>query len=124
MAQQRCYGHPVAVSRVGRETGVHTHVAVRSPVYPDFDPLALQWRVPRGLRLHVRPCGDCVSVFNEESGDTHIVPPALAELLEALRLRPGCWPSTAWTRSLGSAVGDPGSALRELFALGLIEPVP
>ena len=80
------------------------------------------WRLLPGLCLHSREVGALVAVFNEESGDTHLIEPWAADLLDRLQQRP------ADQSELAEACGgrEPEAVfrvLREFHFLGLIEPV-
>lgn len=97
-----------------------------SPAYPHFDVLSVAWRLPRGLVVAFRSVGEWVAVFNEESGDTHLLEPRAAAVLR--RLAGG---EVLAGDSLQNVAGelehagfDPELAFRELHAMGLAEPFP
>jgi len=83
------------------------------------------WRLTPDLRLHMRRVGAMVAVFNEESGDTHLVAPWAAQILERLRAGPARAEDLDARKTGGGE--DPVQAvarsLSEFRYLGLIEPV-
>lgn len=95
-----------------------------SPAHPDFDPLAVSWRLPHELVLLFHPVGEFTAVFNMESEDTHLLAPVAAGFLE--RLTNG---EVLAGDALGAAAErfeqagfNAGVVLRELHLLGLAEP--
>jgi PqqD family protein of HPr-rel-A system len=48
----------------------------------------MKWKAIPGPDLHIRSWNDEVVVYNGLSGDTHLISPAAADLLEALRHEP------------------------------------
>jgi len=86
---------------------------------------SVTWRRVPDLGLHLRPVGAMVAVYNEESGDTHLVSGWAAAILERLRVAPAR-PAELRRHAPPAATGDAGSVtrlLRDLWYLGLIEPV-
>jgi PqqD family protein of HPr-rel-A system len=96
-----------------------------SSAYSDFDVFAVAWRLPVGLPIALRSVGDWTAVFNEESGDTHVLEPQAAEVLRRLAageiLQGDDLRHTA--EELQRAGFDPELAFRELHVMGLAEPV-
>lgn len=97
-----------------------------SPSQGALSPDPKRWRVPCGLCLELHPVGQGVAVFNAESGDTHMLGRAGADLLARIRRQPGV------TERELAAVAAPGAedlkavqaALAEFRRLRLIETVP
>ncbi len=95
-----------------------------SPAHPHFQPLQVAWRLPPGLELAFCAVGGSTAVFNSESGDTHLLAPPAAELLGRLatgEVLAGEGLADA-AAALEQAGHEASGALRELHALGLVEP--
>lgn len=113
---------------VNSSVGARDLTVMISPAHPNYDPMALRWRRTSGLNLHTRPVGQSIAVFNEESGDTHVFDPVVAEVLEVLRRSPALM-ATRLVDLVELEVdtvpsGDGwGTLLRTLHGLGLIEPL-
>jgi PqqD family protein of HPr-rel-A system len=91
----------------------------------------MNWKLRAGQRLRMLPDDEETVVYNDLSGDTHLLSGIAASLLE--RLRPGPADGDSLARFLaGEWELDPGVApadlteqlLSELAALSLIEPIP
>lgn len=87
------------------------------------------WRVLPGQALHYRAWDEEYVVFNNLSGDTHLLDGGAMQLLLAVAAAPGG--AAALGERLGSALGLDAQEISEipamlegLCALSLIEPVP
>ena len=89
-----------------------------------------RWRVPSGFRLHWQSWDDEFVVYNCGSGDTHLLDPAAAEVLQSLEQESADLSELAGrvAASLKIQADSEFSAyleqlLSDLYKLGLIERV-
>jgi PqqD family protein of HPr-rel-A system len=86
------------------------------------------WRVISGQQLVCRSWDDEFVLYNNLSGDTHLLDSDAVDLLMALRAAPATAPKLA--EALGADAADPATAdavaalLRDLAGLHLVETVP
>lgn len=92
-----------------------------SPAYPRYAPGTVAWRIPHGLAPVFREVGGVTVVHNPESGDTHFLAPAGADLLARLASGEVLTVDTLPQPEFGTQTGS-GDVLRELHLLGLAEP--
>lgn len=80
----------------------------------------MTWSRHPALSLLPIPLGGLIAVYHPASGETHLLSPASARLLERL----GRCPATVESLSadMGDAVSDIAARLVELFDAGLIVP--
>lgn len=95
-------------------------VVVNPVTDPDAD-LLTPWRIARDaeLRLHVWD-DECV-LFHGAAGDTHLVPELVGQMLQILTHAPASVVDLSAAVNLD--VADTRSALHDMAALGIAEPV-